>query len=156
MPNTYTQIYIQFVFAVRGRKNLVSAEKREPLQKYITGIIKNNGQKLISMYANPDHIHVFIGYDNFNIRIPDLVRDIKASSSKMMNEEKWFAEKFHWQEGYGAFSYSKSQVDAVVKYIMNQEEHHRKKSFREEYISFLEHFGINYDNKYLFEFYDEQ
>lgn len=154
MANTYSQIYIQFVFAVQGRKSFIHPDKREHLQQYITGILKNNGQKLIAIYANPDHIHILIGYDNLNVKIPDLIRDVKASSSKMINDEKWFPGKFQWQVGYGAFSYSRSQIDKVAKYILNQEEHHSKTSFRTEYIKFLKKFEIAYDEKYLFEFYD--
>ncbi|MDR2205305.1 MAG: IS200/IS605 family transposase [Flavobacteriaceae bacterium] len=155
MANTYSQIYIQFIFAVKGRENLIQEKFRERLEKIITGIIKNHKQKLIAIYANPDHIHFLIGYNNLNVLIPDLVRDIKSSSSKLINEEKWFAGKFHWQEGYGAFSYSRSQMDKVVKYILNQPIHHEKKSFKKEYLEFLKKFEIEYKEEYVFEFQDE-
>ena len=108
----------------------------------------------MSIYANPDHIHIFIGYNDLNVLIPDLVRDIKSNSSKMMNEENWFNGKFNWQVGYGAFSYSKSQINSVVKYILNQEEHHKKQSFKTEYLEFLNKFEIEYKDEYLFEFYE--
>lgn len=155
MANTYIQIYIQFIFAVQGRQNLIHTSKREDLQKYISGIIKNSNQKLLAIHANPDHIHLLVGFNSLNFKISDLVRDIKANSSRFINDGKWFNGKFNWQEGYGAFSYSKSQIDKVVNYILNQEEHHKKKSFREEYIELLNKFEIQYDDKYVFEFYDD-
>ena len=150
MANTYTQIYIQIVFAVKGRQNLISKENREELHKFITGIITNRGQKLFAVFAMPDHVHVLVSIGP-TVAISDLVRDIKAGSSKFINDKKWMTEKFNWQEGYGAFSYSKSNVDLVVKYILNQEEHHKNKSFKNEYIDFLEKYEIEYDSKYLFE-----
>lgn len=150
MANTYTQIYIQIVFAVKGRQNLISKENREELHKFITGIITNRGQKLFAVFAMPDHVHLLVSMSP-TVSISDLVRDIKAGSSKFINDKKWMTEKFNWQEGYGAFSYSKSNVDLVIKYILNQEEHHKNKSFKNEYIGFLEKFEIEYDSKYLFE-----
>lgn len=155
MANTYSQIYIQLIFAVKGRERLIREENRIRLEKYISGIIDNNNQKLLAVYANPDHIHILIGYNNLNVLLPNLVRDIKSNSSKFINDENWFTGKFHWQEGYGAFSYSKSQVDAVVKYILNQKKHHEKQSFKDEYIDFLTKFQVNYKNEYIFEFYDD-
>ncbi|SEG59415.1 REP element-mobilizing transposase RayT [Halpernia humi] len=155
MANTYSQIYIQFIFAVKDRERLINEEKRICLEKYLTGIIQNKKQKLLAIYANPDHFHILMGYNNLNILIPDLVRDIKSNSSKMMNDENWFNGKFNWQEGYGAFSYSKSQIDKVVKYIINQKEHHKIKSFKEEYVEFLNKFEIEYKNEYIFEFYED-
>lgn len=154
MANTYSQIYIQFVFAVKGRERQIREDMRERLEKYITGIVTKNQQKLLAVYANPDHIHILVGFNNLNITVPNLVRDIKAGSSKMMNDENSFDGKFNWQEGYGAFSYSKSQIDRVVKYILNQKQHHEKKSFREEYLEFLQKFEIDYKEEYIFEFYD--
>lgn len=155
MANTYSQIFVQFIFAVKGRERLISEDKRERLEKYITGIVQNNKQKLLAIYANPDHIHLLIGYNYLNIAIPDLVRDIKSSSSKMINDENWFNGKFYWQEGYAAFSYSKSQIDAVVKYILNQKIHHQKQNFREEYLEFLTKFEVDFKEEYLFEFYED-
>ena len=154
MANTYIQIYIQFIFAVQGRQNLIAPSNRETLQRYISGIIKNNNQKLLAIYVNPDHVHLLVGFNSLNFKISDFVRDIKANSSRFINEEKWLNGKFNWQEGYGAFSYSKSQIDKVVNYILNQEEHHKKKSFKEEYFEFLNKFEIQYEEKYVFEFYD--
>lgn len=150
MANTYTQIYIQIVFAVKGRQNLISKENREELHKFITGIVSNRGQKLFAVFAMPDHVHILVSMSP-NVSISDLVRDIKAGSSKFINDSQWINGKFNWQEGYGAFSYSKSSVDKVVKYILNQEEHHKKKTFKEEYLGFLEKFEIEHDSKYLFE-----
>ena len=127
MANTYSQIYIQFIFAVKGRESQILESHRERLQQYITGIIRSKEQKLLAIYANPDHIHLLVGFNKLDIKISDFVRDIKSNSSKIINEENWFIGKFHWQEGYGAFSYSKSQIDNVVKYILNQKELIRRK-----------------------------
>jgi len=149
MANTYSQIYIQIVFAVEGRQNLISRENREELHKYITGIVANRGQKLLSIFCMPDHAHMLIGLKP-SIAISDLVRDIKAGSTSFINERKWVRGHFNWQEGFGAFSYSRSQIDRVCKYILNQEKHHGKTSFRNEYIGFLKKFDIEYDDKYLF------
>lgn len=150
MPNTYSQIYIQIVFAVKGRESLVSNIHREELHKYITGIVQNRGQKMLSIFCMPDHVHLLVGLKP-SISISDLVRDIKAGSSNFINQQHWVKGKFNWQEGFGAFSYSKSQIDTVIKYILSQEEHHKKTTFREEYFDFLKKFEIDYDEKYLFE-----
>lgn len=150
MPNTYTQIYIQIVFAVKGRQNLIAKQNREELHKYITGIVQNREQKMLSVFSMPDHTHLLIGLKP-SIAISDLVRDIKAGSSKFINDSNWIKGKFNWQEGFGAFSYSKSQIDNVIKYILNQEEHHKKQPFKEEYLDFLHKFEIEFDEKYLFE-----
>lgn len=150
MANTYSQIYIQIVFAVKGRQNLIAKENREELHKFITGIVTNREQKLLAIYAMPDHVHILVGLKP-SISISDLVRDIKAGSSKFINDSKWIKGKFNWQEGFGAFSYSKSNLDNVVKYILNQEERHQKKTFKNEYLDFLEKFEIEYDPKYLFD-----
>ena len=150
MPNTYSQIFIQIVFTVKGRENLIQKKYREESHKLITGIVKNRDQKLLSIFAMPDHVHILIGLKP-NISISDLARDIKAGSSKFINDNKWINGKFNWQEGFGAFSYSKSQVDTVVNYILNQEEHHKKETFKTEYLNFLNKFEIDYDEKYLFE-----
>ncbi|KEY19735.1 IS200/IS605 family transposase [Kaistella antarctica] len=154
MANTYTQIYIQIVFAVKGRQNLIAKENREELHKFITGIVTNRGQKLFAVFAMPDHVHILVSIGP-TILISDLVRDIKAGSSKFINDKNWINGRFNWQEGYGAFSYSKRGVDSVVKYIMNQEEHHKKKTFKNEYLGLLEKFEIEYDQKYLFEWIED-
>ena len=150
MPNTYTQIYIQIVFAVKGRQNLIAKQNREELHKYITGIVLNREQKMLSIFSMPDHTHLLISLKP-SISISDVVRDIKAGSSKFINDSNWIKGKFNWQEGFGAFSYSKSQIDNVIKYILNQEEHHKKQTFKEEYLDFLHKFEIEFDEKYLFE-----
>lgn len=150
MPNTYTQIYIQIVFAVKGRENCISKNNREELHKYITGIVKNREQKMLSIFCMPDHAHLLVGIKP-SISVSDLVRDIKAGSSNFVNEQKWIKGKFCWQEGFGAFSYSRSQIDSVAKYILNQEEHHKKRTFKEEYLGLLQKFEIDFDEKYLFE-----
>lgn len=150
MPNTYSQIYIQIVFAVKGRENLISKIHREELHKYITGIVQNRGQKMLSIFCMPDHVHLLVGIKP-SIAISDLVRDIKAGSSNFINQQHWVKGKFNWQEGFGAFSYSKSQIDSVIKYILSQEEHHKKTTFKDEYFDFLEKFEIDYNEKYVFE-----
>ena len=153
MANTYTQLYIQIVFAVNGRKSLIDKQNREELHKYITGIVTKRDQKLLAIFAMPDHIHLLVSIKP-NISISDLVRDIKAGSSKFITDNNWIKGKFSWQEGFGAFSYSKSQMDNVVNYILNQEVHHKKKAFKEEYLDFLKKFEISYNEKYLFEWID--
>ena len=153
MPNTYSQIYIQIVFAVKGRQHFIKENFRERLQGYVTGIIKEKKQKPMAIYCMPDHTHILVSM-NPDLSISDLVRDIKSNSGSFIKNNKWAGENFSWQGGFGAFSYSKSQLDQVVKYILNQPEHHKKKTFRQEYIDFLNKFEIEYDEKYLFEFYD--
>ncbi len=150
MANTYTQVYIQIVFTVKRRQNLIAKEHREKLHKYISGIIKKRNQKMLAIFAMPDHIHLLVGLKP-DISISDLVRDIKAGSSKYINDSKWIPIRFNWQKGFGAFSYSKNQIDYVIKYILNQEEHHKKESFQKEYINFLKKFEIDYKDEYLFE-----
>ncbi|MBF6641365.1 IS200/IS605 family transposase [Flavobacterium sp. J49] len=149
MANTYTQIHIQFVFAVKYRDGLIHASFKEELYQYITGIIKNHNHKLLAINGMPDHIHIFIGMRPTQ-SISDLLQDIKGSSSKWINEKKFLKVKFEWQEGYGAFSYAKSQVDSVINYIKNQEQHHTGKTFREEYLEFLKLYEIDYDERYIF------
>ena len=149
MANTYTQIYIHVVFAVSGRQSLLKKEFREEIQKYITGIIRNKGHKLIAINGMADHVHILIGLRP-DTALSDLVRDIKANSSKFINEQRWVAGRFSWQEGFGAFSYSHSQLEGVIHYIQNQEKHHSKKSFREEYLEMLRKFQVEYDTRYIF------
>lgn len=149
MANTYTQIHIQFVFAVKYRNGLIHASFKEELYQYISGIIKAKNHKLLAINGMPDHLHIFIGMRPTQ-SISDLLQDIKGSSSKWINEKKFLKVKFEWQEGYGAFSYSKSHVKNVIEYIQNQENHHKKESFREEYLKFLKVFEIEYDERYIF------
>lgn len=150
MANTYSQIYIQAVFAVKGRENSIKIQWREELYKYITGIITNHDQKLLAIGGIENHIHILIGLKS-NCEISKLIQEVKANSSKFVNQKRFVRGKFSWQEGFGAFSYSRSQLDTVVKYIQNQEKHHAKKSFKDEYIEFLKNFDIDYDEKYLFD-----
>ena len=149
MANTYTQIYIHIVFAVQGRRYLIPRSHKEELCKYTTGIIRNRDQKVIKINCEPDHMHVFVGLKP-TIALSDLVRDTKAGSSGFINGKKWVRGKFNWQEGFGAFSHSHSEIERVVKYIQNQEEHHRRRTFKEEYLSMLEDFAVQYDSRYLF------
>ncbi|SHL72085.1 IS200/IS605 family transposase [Flavobacterium chilense] len=150
MANTYSQLYIQIIFAVKGRQNLISKNNKDEIYKYITGIITNQKQKLIAINGMPDHIHILVGIKP-DISLSDLVRDIKSSTSKFINEQKWINGKFEWQTGFGAFSYGHSQLTNIIKYIENQEEHHKTKTFKEEYIQFLQLFNVDFKNEYVFE-----
>jgi len=150
MANTFTQIYLQFVFAVQDRISLIDPAWKNELCKYISGIVRNNEHKLIAINGTANHLHVFIGYKTHQL-ISDLLKDIKGSSSKWINEKGFVRGKFMWQAGYGAFSYSHSQIDHVVKYILNQEKHHKKKTFREEYIQLLKRFNIEFNERFILE-----
>jgi REP element-mobilizing transposase RayT len=150
MANAYTQIYLQLVFSPMSHENVIPQKHKEELQKYTTGIIQNRKHKLLAINFMPNHIHILIGY-NPSQPLPDLVRDIKSISSKFINENKWMPGKYRWQEGYGSFSYSRSQIDDVINYINSQEEHHKKMSFKEEYLRLLEKYEVDYDPKYLFD-----
>lgn len=147
MANTFTQIYLHIVFAVQNRTALIQAEWKDELYKYITGIIQNNTHKLIAMNGTANHIHIAVGYKPHQL-IPDLLQDIKGDSSRWINKNKFVRGKFNWQQGYGAFSFSHSHIDRVVKYINNQEQHHKKKSFHEEYIQLLKNYDIRFEEKY--------
>lgn len=150
MANTYTQIYIQIVFAVQGRQSLIRPQYSDELQKYMTGIISGQGQKLIAINNMPDHFHILVGQTP-NVALSDLVRGIKAGSSGFINERRWVLGRFSWQEGFGAFSYAQSQLDAVIRYIQNQQEHHRRTTFQEEYLEFLKRFNVPHDERYTFQ-----
>ncbi|SHH23400.1 IS200/IS605 family transposase [Flavobacterium defluvii] len=149
MANTYTQIHIHFVFAVKYRQASIDTNWKNDLYKYISGIIKNNNHKVLAINGVSDHVHILIGIRPVQ-SISELMKSIKQNSSKWINENKLTKIHFEWQEGYGAFSYSKSQLSAVAGYIDNQEEHHKKKTFKEEYINFLEKFEVDYDEKFIF------
>ena len=149
MANTYTQIYLHVVFAVEGRQNLIAPEHNDELQKYITGNVTAQRHKLIAINNMPDHLHLLVGLRP-DVALSDLVRDVKAGSSKFINEKRWVMGRFSWQEGFGAFSHARSQLGAVIRYIQNQQKHHVKKSFRDEYLELLEKFGVEYDQKYIF------
>jgi REP element-mobilizing transposase RayT len=153
MPGTFSQLYIQYVFAVKGRNNLLLPSFEEEVYKYIAGIITGKDQKPLAVNGMPDHIHILVGLKP-SMRISDLIRDIKNNSTNFINEKGWLKQKFCWQEGYGAFSYSESNYEKVIDYIRNQKQHHAKNTFRQEYLHLLNKFNIPFDEKYLFDFYD--
>jgi len=150
MADTYTQIYIQVVFAVKGRSSLINHSWEEQLYKYITGIVQNKEQKMLAINGIPNHIHFLIGMKP-TCCLSDLVREVKKSSNDFIKENNFCSLNFQWQSGFGAFSYSHSQLDNVIRYIMNQKEHHKKKTFKEEYFELLTKFNIEFKNEYLFE-----
>lgn len=152
--STFSQIYIQVVFAVKGRTSLIGASWEEELYKYMTGVITNKGQKLLAINGMPDHIHILIGMKP-TCCLSDLIREVKKATNAFVKEKKFIKFKFEWQEGYGAFSYSHSALDNVIAYIQNQKEHHKKKTFKQEYIGFLKKFEVEHDEKYLFDWIDD-
>ena len=154
MANTYTQFYVQLVFTPKNRDALIKERWKEDLEKYITGIVQNYGHKILAIKSMPDHIHVLIGY-NVNQLIPILMEQVKTSTNAWIKKNNLSRFRFEWQKGYGAFTYSRSQLDSVVNYILKQEEHHKKKSFREEYLQLLKDFEIQYKDEYLFDFFDD-
>ncbi len=154
MANTYTQLYVQYVFAVKGRQHLIPKAYKEQIHRYITGVVQKRKHKLLAVNCMPDHTHIFIGLHPTQ-SISDLASDIKTAATKFIKQQSWMRFAFSWQIGYGAFSYSRSQIDVVVKYVLNQEIHHQQQTFREEYLNFLRKFEVEYDEKYLFEFYDD-
>ena len=153
MANTYTNCYFHLVFAVKNRQALIKKNWKDDLEKYLTSINQSHKHKLLAIGSMPDHIHIFIGY-NVNQLIPDLVEDLKTSSNTWVKQQGLTKFKFDWQKGYGAFTHSRSQINQVVNYIMNQEKHHHKKSFKEEYKEILVKNGIEYNDEYLFEFFE--
>jgi REP-associated tyrosine transposase len=153
MANTFSQIYIQTVFAVSERQSLIKPDFKEELYKYITGIIRNQGQKLIAINGMPDHLHILIGLRPA-MALADLVQEIKADSTNFINKQRLVHGRFSWQEGYGAFSYGHSQLDTIIQYIQNQERHHARHSFKDEYMTLLRKFDIAFDDKYVFKFID--
>jgi len=153
MANSYTQIYIHYIFAAKGRKNFLLPENNDELHKYITGIVQNRKCKMLQINSVPDHLHMLVGLHP-TYAVSKLIQEVKAISSGFINDKKWTGNDFHWQVGYGAFSYSRSQIDDVINYIKNQQEHHKKTTFRDEYLDFLDKFEVDYDERYLFEFYD--
>ena len=153
MANTFSQIYLQFVFAVKGRQSLIPKEHKEELHKYTTGLVQNRNAKMLAVNCMPDHIHLFVGFKP-SVLIADFIKEIKVETNEFINNKKWIEQYFSWQEGYGVFSYSQSHIDRVIKYIMNQEIHHQKKTFRNEYHELLKKFEIAFEEKYLFDFFD--
>jgi len=153
MANTYTQIRIQFVFVVKGHKALIPKAHKGAVEKYISKLIKKRKHKLLAIYCMPDHTHILLGLHPSD-SLSDLASMLKTESTKFIKKQAWMKTDFRWQVGFGAFSYSKSHTDAVVKYILNQEAHHKKQTLRREYLNFLKKFEVDYDPKYLFDFYD--
>lgn len=153
MANTYTQLYVQYVFSVKGRQNLIKEHFRDELEKVMSGIVAYQKCKTYAIYCNPDHTHIFVGMHP-TMSPSKLMEQVKSGSSKWLNQKQYISGKFSWQNGFGAFTYSKSHIDKVVKYILNQPEHHKKQSFKEEYLLLLQKFEIQYDSKYLFEWYN--
>lgn len=151
MSNTYTQIYIQTVFAVENRQSLISKHHKDEIYKYMTSVIQNKKQRVMAINGMPDHVHILIGMSP-DLALSDLVKDVKVASSNLINDKRWVRGRFSWQRGFGAFSYSRSQVPIVAKYIENQEQHHAKRSFRDGYIALLKKFDVDYDPRYLFTF----
>lgn len=149
MANTYTQIHIQTVFAVQNRQSLIDDEWQDHLYKYITAIIRNNDHKLLQINGMPDHVHILFGFRPVQ-SLSDLMKQVKQDSSKWVNQSRHTNYRLSWQEGYGAFSYSKSQLPRVINYIQNQQEHHKTRTFREEYLALLETHGVDYDERYIF------
>ena len=149
MANTYSQIYIQIVVAVQGRQNLIRPERKEELQKYMTGIVTRQGQKLIAIHCMPDHTHLLIGLRP-NLALSELVGDIKTGATNHINEQQWVRGRFSWQEGFGAFSYGHSQLKGVIEYIRDQVRHHARTTFRQEYLKFLKKFEVPHDERYIF------
>jgi len=149
MANTYSQIYIQIVFAVEGRQNLIEPKRSDELQKYITGIVTKQRHKLIAVNNMPDHVHLVIG-QRPDSALSDLVGDIKSGSTNFINRNSWVKGRFNWQEGFGAFSYSRSQLDTVIRYVQNQQKHHQRCSFHDEYVKLLDRFDVPYDERYIF------
>lgn len=149
MPNTYTQIHIHCIFAVKYRLAMITNEWKERLHQYITGIIQNHGHKMIAINTMPDHLHMLFGMRP-NQSLSDLMRIVKGDSSEWTNKQRFTQRPFYWQESYGALSYEKKKISVVATYIENQEIHHKKKTFLEEYRELLDNFEIEYDEKYLF------
>ena len=153
MANTYTQCYFHLIFAVKNRDALIKKGWKNDLEMYITGIVQNYRHKMLAIGSMPDHIHIFIGY-NVNQLIPDLVEEIKTATNTLVKEKRWSKFKFEWQKGYGAFTHSRSQIDSVVNYILTQENHHKKKAFKDEYLEILQKNDIDFKKEYVFDFFE--
>jgi putative transposase len=153
MANTFSQIYLQFVFAVQNRQSLIAKEHKEELHKYITALVQHRKAKMLAVNCMPDHTHLFVGFKP-TILISDFVKEIKVESNEFINDKGWIKGKFNWQEGYGVFSYSHSHLDRVIKYVLNQEVHHQRKTFKQEYLGLLQKFDIPFEDRYLFDFFD--
>lgn len=153
MANTFHQIHLQFVFAVKHRQCLIPKANKEELQKYMTGLVQKRKAKMLAINCMPDHTHLFVGFHP-DVLISKFINEVKVASNEFINDKNWTSGKFNWQNGYGVFSYSHSAIDAVVKYVMNQEKHHQKKTFKQEYLEFLRKFEVPFDERYLFDFFE--
>ena len=151
-PGTFTQIYIHLVFAVKNREAVIKSEFQEEVYKYMSGTINSMGHKALAINGMPDHIHVFLGLHPA-MAISELVKELKRSSTNFINDKNWLPGKFQWQTGFGGYSYSRSQIDFVINYIKNQKEHHKKRTFREEYMKFLKDYDIDFNPDFLFDFF---
>src|SRR5437773_9577749 len=149
MANTYSQIYIQVVFAVQGRPNVIQKQNKEQLHKYMTGIVRERDQKLLEIHCMPDHTHILIGLRP-SMALSDLVRDVKNASTNCCNRKSWVCGRFSWQEGFGAFSYGHSQLTGIINYVRDQERHHARRTFREEYLQFLKKYEIDHNERFIF------
>ena len=149
MPNSYTQIHIQFVFAVKCRSAVINIAWKQELHKYITCLFKDNNHKVLQINSMPDHVHILVGVGPHQ-SISTLIQHVKTQSSKWINFKGFCSGTFAWQNGYGAFSYAKSQVEQVIRYIQNQEAHHKKETFLNEYKKFLTAFDIIWEEQYVF------
>ena len=150
MANTYSQIYIQVVFAPEGRQSLIRKEYKEELHKYMTGIVTERRQKLLAVHCMPDHVHILVGLKP-SMALSDLVRDVKNASTNFINGKRWVLGRFSWQEGFGAFSYGHSQLTGIINYVRDQERHHARRTFRQEYLRFLKKYEIEHDERFIFE-----
>ena len=153
MANTFSQIYLQFVFSVKHREALIPKEHKEELHKYLTGLVQNRKAKMLAVHCMPDHTHLFVGYKP-TVLISEFIKEIKVESNEFINDKKWIKGRFGWQEGYGVFSYSHSHIDKVINYVLNQEKHHQKNPFKEEYHELLKKFETSFEENYLFDFFD--
>ena len=153
MANTFSQIYLQFVFAVQNRQSLIAKEHKEELHKYITSVVQNRKAKMLAVNCMSDHTHLFVGFKP-TILISEFIKEVKVESNEFINSKNWMRGKFNWQEGYGVFSYGNSQIDTVVNYVFNQEFHHQKRTFKQEYLGLLRKFDIAFEERYLFEFFE--
>lgn len=151
MANTFSQIYLQFVFAVKRRESLIPKEHKEELHKYLTGLVQHRNSKMIAVHCMPDHVHLFVGFKP-TMSIPDFVKEIKVESNEFINHKGWVKGRFNWQEAYGVFSYSQSHIGRVANYVHNQEMHHQSKTFKHEYQGLLKKFEVPFEETYLFDF----
>jgi putative transposase len=154
MANTYSQLYIHIIFAVKSRKCLIPKEHKEAVYKYITGVVQERKHKMIAINGMSDHIHFFVGLSP-DKSISDLVQEAKAAATKYIKKQDWMKFEFSWQRGFGAFSYARSKISNVATYIENQEEHHKNRTFREEYLDILQKFEVEYDERYIFDFFED-